>query len=68
MGFARGLAHVNAVLLLVLVYLLFVGPLSLAMKVAGRDPLDRAAHPGEESDWKEKEPILHTIESARRQF
>ncbi|HLE32754.1 MAG TPA: SxtJ family membrane protein [Bacteroidota bacterium] len=67
MAFARGLAVVNTILILSIVYLFLIGPSWFIMKIRGKDLLDRRSGP-EPTFWKEKEPIKHTLEQSKRQF
>ncbi len=54
--------------LLALVYLLSVGPVGLAQRLAGKDPLDRRLAP-EASFWREHQPNpLGPQAAARHQF
>ena len=55
-------------ILLSVVYALSVGPISLVMRLIGRDPLDRSLQ-GESSFWRRHEPNpLGPEASARHQF
>ena len=67
MAFARVLGIINTTIILVLVYILIIGPLWLVMTVARRDLLGRRLHGGP-SFWKTKEQRDDTLEGARRQF
>lgn len=66
MAFARALGFVNTMILLTVVYLVVVGPMSIIMRVLGKDPLTHRKSP--ESFWKPKDPVSNTINQARRQF
>lgn len=64
----EGVGSVWTALILSLVYGLSVGPVSLFMRLAGRDLLDRAVVPGT-SAWKAHEPNpLGPRLAARHQF
>lgn len=67
MKFASGLAFVNTVILLSLVYFLLIGPISLILRVLGKDLLERRLGSGE-SFWKEKEKGTQGIEGLKHQF
>jgi hypothetical protein len=67
----RGFEALGAVwtaLILSLIYVLSVGPVSLAMRLARKDPLERAIEPGR-SAWHAHEPNpLGPRAAARHQF
>ncbi len=64
----RGIGSVWTALLLAVVYLVSVGPIGLAMRLFGNDPLDRALAP-EPSFWRAHVPNpLGTENAARHQF
>jgi hypothetical protein len=66
--FFQGLGTVWTAVILALVYLLSVGPIGLAMRLAGRDLLDRRLRP-EPSFWRVHEPNpLGPERAARHQF
>jgi hypothetical protein len=66
--FFQGLGTVWTAVILALVYLLSVGPVGLAMRLIGRDPLDRRLRP-EPSFWRAHEPNpLGPERAARHQF
>ncbi len=64
----EAIGSVWTAVILSLVYLISVGPISLLMKLAGKDPLDRALA-GTSSAWKTHEPNpLGPVAAARHQF
>ena len=67
MKFARVLVFINTRILLTLVYFLLIGPISLIIRLMGKDYLDRTIKPSE-SFWKAKEPVVHSLEQSKRQF
>jgi hypothetical protein len=67
MKFAAFLAFVNARILLTLVYFLIIGPISVIVKLMGKDYLDRAIKTSE-SSWKAKQPVVHSVRQSERQF
>ena len=67
MKFAGLVAFVNTRVLLTVVYFIVIGPLHLLMRLMGKDYLDRRHDPSP-TFWKKKEPVTHSLESARRQF
>ncbi len=67
MKFAHGLAFVNTVFLLTLVYVLIIGPIALVLKVLGKDLLERKSG-ADESFWKTKEATPRDTERLRHQF
>ncbi|HTP81033.1 MAG TPA: SxtJ family membrane protein [Bacteroidota bacterium] len=67
MKFAGLVAFVNTRVLLTVVYFIVIGPLHLLMRLMGKDYLDRR-HDRSPTFWKKKEPVTHSLESARRQF
>ena len=67
-AFFQGLGGFWTAIILSTVYLLSVGPISLVLRLRGRDPLDRAATP-EPSFWRAHEPHpLGPQVGARHQF
>jgi len=66
MAFARALGVVNATILLTIVYVVVIGAMSIISKILRKDLLAHRKLGG--SFWKNKEPIMHTIEKARHQF
>lgn len=67
-AFFRTLGVFWTAVLLSLVYVLSVGPVSLAMRIAGHDPLDRRLD-AEPSFWRPHEPNpLGPEAAARHQF
>jgi len=67
-AFFRGLGVFWTAIILSLVYLLSVGPVSLLMRLFGKDPLDRSLRP-EPSFWRPHEPNPLGAEAAvRHQF
>ena len=67
-AFFRALGVFWTAILLSLVYVLSVGPVSLVMRIAGRDPLDRRLDT-EPSFWRPHEPNpLGPEAAARHQF
>ena len=67
MLFAKALAFVNTRVLLTLVYALVIGPISLFLRIFGKDSLERKFDPSN-SYWKRRETASHTIKHAARQF
>lgn len=67
MKFAAFVAFVNAQILLTLVYFLIIGPISLIVRLMGKDYLDRAVKTSE-SSWKAKKPVVHSLRQSERQF
>jgi hypothetical protein len=67
MKFAAFLAFVNARILLTLVYFVIIGPISLIVRLMGKDYLDRAIK-ASESSWKAKKPLVHSLRQSERQF
>jgi hypothetical protein len=66
--FFQGIGAVWTAVLLSVVYVLSVGPIGLAMRLVGKDPLDRALAP-EPSFWRAHEPNpLGPERAARHQF
>jgi Saxitoxin biosynthesis operon protein SxtJ len=67
-GFFQGIGSVWTAVLLSIVYLLSVGPIGIAMRLLGKDPLDRGlAH--EPSFWRAHDPNpLGPERAARHQF
>ena len=67
-AFFRGLGVFWTAILLSLVYALSVGPISLVMRLLGKDPLDRVLRP-EPTFWRAHEPNpLGPVAAARHQF
>ena len=67
-AFFQGLGAVWTTVILSIVYLLSVGPVSIMMRLGGRDPLDRRLAP-ESSFWRLHEPNpLGPDRAARHQF
>jgi hypothetical protein len=67
-GFFQSIGKVWTAVLLAIVYVLSIGPIGLAMRLRGQDPLDRglAAEP---SFWRPHEPSpLGPEQAARHQF
>lgn len=67
MAFARFLGNVNAIILLTIVYIIIIGPMSLAMRLLRKDLMNHRPDTSG-SFWKEKEGMEHTVDQARRQF
>jgi hypothetical protein len=66
--FFQGLGSVWTAVILSIVYLFSVGPIGLAMRLLGKDPLDRAIT-REPSFWRAHEPNpLGPQRAARHQF
>jgi hypothetical protein len=66
--FFEGIGHVWTAVLLGLVYFLSISLVSLGMRLAGKDPLDRSLTP-EPSFWRPHEPNpLGARAAARHQF
>ena len=67
-AFFEGIGAVWTAVLLAIVYVLSVGPIGLAMRSFGNDPLDRRLAP-EPSFWRAHEPNpLGSERAARHQF
>jgi membrane-associated protease RseP (regulator of RpoE activity) len=67
-AFFQGLGKVWTAVILAIVYVLSVGPIGLAMRLFGHDPLDRRLAP-EPSFWRAHEPNpLGPERGARHQF
>jgi hypothetical protein len=67
-GFFQGLGKVWTAVILAIVYVFSVGPIGLAMRLLGHDPLDRRLAP-EPSFWRAHEPNPLGLErAARHQF
>jgi hypothetical protein len=67
-AFFQGIGKLWTAVLLSIVYLLSVGPVGLALRLLGQDPLDRSLTP-EPSFWRAHEPNpLGTERAARHQF
>jgi hypothetical protein len=67
MKFARALGKVNAFVLLTLVYIVFIGPTAVVLKILRRDLLNRKAEP-RSTYWYHKEQEETTLERSERQF
>ena len=66
--FFQGIGMVWTAVILAFVYIVSVGPIGLAMRLAGKDPLDRRLAP-EPSVWRAHEPNpLGPEKAARHQF
>jgi hypothetical protein len=66
--FFQGIGSVWTAVILSIVYLLSVGPVGIAMRLFGKDPLDRALLP-EPTFWRAHEPNpLGPERAARHQF
>lgn len=50
------------------IYFLVITPIALAMRLAGRDALERRREPGRESYWKDRDPPGPPPDSFRNQF
>ena len=67
-AFFQGIGKVWTAVLLAVVYVLSVGPIGLAMRLFGHDPLDRGLIP-EPTFWRAHEPNpLGPERAARHQF
>lgn len=67
MKFARALGKVNAFVLLTLVYVVFIGPASIVLKILRKDLLNRKAE-ARSTYWYQKEQEETTLERSERQF
>jgi hypothetical protein len=66
--FFQGIGVVWTAILLAIVYVVSVGPVGLALRLLGRDPLDRRLQP-EPTYWRSHEPNpLGPERAARHQF
>ncbi len=68
MWLARILAFINTHLLLGLVFYTLFTFIGLAMRLCGRDPLDRKLAPDQDSYWQRREQPLLSREHYLRQF
>ncbi len=67
-AFFQAIGKVWTAVLLAIVYVLSIGPIGLAMRLRGQDPLDRGLAP-EPSFWRAHEPNpLGPEQAARHQF
>ena len=66
-GLQRGVERVLTTVCLALVYVLVLGPITLVMKLGGRDRLKLRRPEREETYWCEADPPS-TAESCERQF
>jgi hypothetical protein len=67
-AFFEGIGSVWTAILLAIVYVVSVGPIGLAMRLVGHDPLDRRLAP-EPTFWRAHEPNpLGPERAARHQF
>ncbi len=67
-GFFQAIGKVWTAVLLAIVYVLSIGPIGLAMRLRGQDPLDRGLAP-EPSFWRPHEPNpLGPEQAALHQF
>lgn len=65
----EALGHVWTVVILSIIYLVAVGPISVVMRLRGKDLLDRLIRPGDTSAWRGHEPNpLGPEAAARHQF
>jgi hypothetical protein len=67
MVFAHALGSVYTMVLLILAYLIIIGPIAIVLWFARRDFLERKLHRGS-SYWREHELTQNTLETAQRQF
>jgi len=67
MAFAHVLAVVNTTILLTIVYTFFIGIASIVIRILRKDPMRHRIGP-ENSYWKTRDVVQHTIEQARHQF
>lgn len=67
MRFAKALAVVNTAILLTIAYVVIIGPLSLFVRLFGKDFLG-AKQTDRPSLWQDRDHVEHTLEIARRQF
>ncbi|HXU83361.1 MAG TPA: SxtJ family membrane protein [Polyangia bacterium] len=68
MGLAHVLGWINARVLLSVVFFLIMTPMSLVMRLFGRDPLKRRFEKGRASYWEDRPREALDPESYRRQF
>ncbi len=66
-AFGHAIGRVTTPILLLVVYLAAFGPARLATAILRKDPLDRALV-FEESFWRQRQPLAHTLEEARHLF
>jgi len=66
MAFGRVLGIVNATILLTVVYIVVIGPMSIASKILRKDLLTHCE--SSETFWKPKEPLSNTLDESRHQF
>jgi hypothetical protein len=67
-GAAQSLAKGLSAALLGMVYYLLITPIGLALRLVGKDPLDRKIEPERESYWLAKEEPEDIRRSFERQF
>ncbi len=65
--FAKGLAVVNTAVLLTIAYVLVIGPLSLFIRILGKDFL-QLKNASRASFWRDREETNDTLDTAERQF
>ena len=68
MKFAHVLAVVNTTILLTVVYVVLIGPIALIMKLLRNDPLEQSPSQDDQSFWKRKDTVNHTLSDSKRQF
>lgn len=68
MRFAYVLSWVNTHVLLVILYYLVITPMSIAMRLLGKDLLDQKIDPAAKSYWKKKEQPMADSAAYRRRF
>jgi hypothetical protein len=66
--FSRKVAYVQSLIILTLFYFLVIGPFSIALRVFGKDLLNKRWKDKKSSYWIKKERAEVNLENARRQF
>ena len=67
-AFSKKAAYVQSLIILTLFYFLVIGPFSIALRVFGKDLLNKRWKDKKSSYWIKKEKIEINLENARRQF
>jgi hypothetical protein len=67
-SFSKKVAYVQSLIILTLFYFLIIGPFSIALRVLGKDLLNKRWKDNKTSYWIKKEKVEVNLENARRQF
>jgi len=67
-AFSRKVAYVQSLIILTLFYFLVIGPFSIAIRILGKDLLNKKWKDKKTSYWIKKEKAEINLENARRQF